>query len=300
MTDDLKLVARSMKEVPPLRPEVRARMHSRLSEVIDVLAVTPRRKASRRGYRTVAAAAAAVALCASVVGFLVISRDNEEGGPSVQVPTAPNLSLTSLVRFTDEPGFVVAEITEPRAAKEQLDAVFRAHGFDISVSLLPVSPSLVGSIVHMSTPDGAPPLQTMQSGSCVTGSGGQCPIGLRIPVGYAGHADVAVGRAAVDDEKYASATSAFATGEALTCSGVHNASVAAATAVLQRLGLRAVWRAVVPVGPVTNGSQSVDVRPIENPPEDFYVTTAIPLSPTTVVLVISEKPTPDTADDETC
>ena len=87
------------------------------------------------------------------------------------------------------------------------NAEFKAHGLDITLSLVPVSPSLVGSVVEISTdgPDGNSIAHHHRRGECWTGGGGhECPVGLRIPDGYRGQAAIAFGRAARPGEQYES------------------------------------------------------------------------------------------------
>ena len=122
------------------------------------------------------------------------------------------------VHFRADGGSIVARITDPFAAEEELDAAFAAEGLAISVDLKPVSPSLVGTVLMISESAGGPPIESIGGGPCVTG-GGTCPIGLRIPRGFEGSGQISLGRPAKSGEEYVSSTDAFAPGEALHCLG---------------------------------------------------------------------------------
>ncbi|MGH9070322.1 MAG: hypothetical protein ACRDX8_03915 [Acidimicrobiales bacterium] len=201
---------------------------------------------------------------------------------------------------TQANGSDVAVITEPLAAKSQLDATFRRHGFDISVNVVPVSPSLVGSIVYSDI--GVEPLQ---SGACFGGGGGGCWVGLVIPNGFTGQGNVTVGRAARPGEAYASTADAFGPGEVLHCSGLLNAPVSDALPVLKATSLKVVWAETSPANtqaPLSNGATStrapepVGPEPVaspkitESPPAGSYVVSAIPISSTTVQVDTSPQP----------
>lgn len=158
-------------------------------------------------------------------------------------------------------GTIVATITNPFVAEKQLDAAFAAHGLHIEVSLVPASPSLVGTVVYSSDSGGSNSIQTLQSGRCVTG-GGACPIGLKIPTGFTGQGYITLGRPAKAGESYDSTTSSFAPGETLHCSGLFGAKVSSAASVLQSRGLTvAQWRVanqVVSSAPTSNYIWQID------------------------------------------
>jgi hypothetical protein len=184
----------------------------------------------------------------------------------------------SLVDFSARSnGDIVAQITDPGAAASQLDAVFAAHHLDISVTVLPVSPSLVGTIVY----DDGPDFQPIHAGLCQAG-GTECTVGFVIPAGFTGHADIAVGRAADPGESYLSVDSSFGAGEALHCAGVLNQPVDVAAPIVAAKGLHAQWRV---------GSSSTNLG---TAPAGDYVVGGIPISSTTVMLMA--QPTPLAAD----
>jgi len=142
------------------------------------------------------------------------------------------------VRFSHRGGFIVARITDPAASAAALQAAFAKHGLDIHLSLLPVSPSLVGTVIYIG--ENGNGITAIQGGRCVTGGGG-CPIGLRIPSRYRGEAYISLGRAANGDEAYDSTASAFAPGEPFHCSGLIGAPVRAARRAFAARGYSAEW-----------------------------------------------------------
>jgi len=234
----------------------------------------------RRRIRVVAVVAAAGLVVAAVVNVSQRGslRTPTKSTQSEHHNTHPEMSLVEF--STQSNGDIVAQITDPDAAASQLDAVFAAHHFDISVTLLPVSPSLVGTIVY----DDGSDFQPIHAGSCLAG-GTQCTVGFVIPATFTGHADVAVGRAANPGEAYQSADSAFGAGEALHCAGVFNQPVSVAAPIVAAKGLTAQWR-------IGSGSTNLSTAPAGD-----YVVGGIPISSTTVMLMVQPTPlaanTPD-------
>lgn len=234
-------------------------------------------------HRKIVAVAACVTLTATAsVGLLVANH-----------PSRP-LPKVQLVDFTTQNGDVIATITDPSAAVSQLDAAFIAYGLHISVTALPVSPSLVGSIIYTD----APVIRSMQAGTCV---GGGCTVGLVIPKDFHANASVVVGRAAQPGETYASTEDAFAPGEVLHCSGIQNEQVAQVLPVLQAKRLVVSWRESLPstTPPIANTSSGASgvtstSTTIASPPVTDYVASAIPISSTTVAIwVESSQSTPN-------
>ena len=144
------------------------------------------------------------------------------------------------VRFATTGRYIVATVTDPTASAEKLRAAFSEHHLDITLTLVPGSPSLVGTVV--ATEEVGPSrIEALQGGPCITGGGG-CPIGLRIPIDYAGHAGITLARRAGPTEDYVATASAFAPGEPLHCSGAAGATVTHAARTIDGLGLHAIWR----------------------------------------------------------
>jgi hypothetical protein len=193
-------------------------------------------------------------------------------------------SAAGAVAFrTAADGDIVATVTDPFAAESRLKAAFAEHGLDITVKLLPVSPSLVGTVVYTSDNGGASAIQPLQGGHCVTGGGG-CAIGLKIPSTFTGQGYITLGRPAKAGETYESQASAFAPGELLHCSGLLGARVATALATLQADKLTATWR---------DDTASFS-RTDTTPPTNNYIWDASMTTPGTII--IWTHPTPLPAD----
>jgi hypothetical protein len=175
---------------------------------------TPNRapRARRRWWLAgIPAAAAAAALIAAVV-VAHTGGPGGAGGTGQLRPDAHALAFTRVGRYID------VIVRDPLADEASYNAEFKAHGLDITLSLVPSSPSLVGTVVEISTsgPDGDSITTITAKGRCWTGGGGsECPVGLRVPVGFRGQASLVFGRAARPGELYESTTSASAPGEVM-------------------------------------------------------------------------------------
>jgi hypothetical protein len=161
---------------------------------------------------------------------------------------ATSLAATSLlVSMPPAPagaaGVVRAEITSRSEAAAQLAAVFKSHHFDIGVKQLPVSPSLVGSVLATTTTGqstGSDGIVGRVTGTCAGGTG-TCTEGLLLPSHFSGQMLVLVGRAARSGEKYADSANIFQAGEVLAGSHLLGRTVAAAGPVLARLHVDVQW-----------------------------------------------------------
>jgi hypothetical protein len=189
----------------------------------------------------------------------------------------PQAAAAAVAFRTGADGDIVATVTDPFAAQSRLKAAFAEHGLDITVNLLPVSPSLVGTVVFISDNGGASAIQPLQGGPCVTGGGG-CTIGLKIPATFTGQGDITLGRPAKPGETYESTASAFGPGEVLHCSGLLGARVTAALPILQADKLTVQWR--------EKATGAIDATA----PTSNYIRGADPIAPDTVM--IWTQPTP--------
>jgi hypothetical protein len=163
--------------------------------------------------------------------------------------TATSLAAVSLlVSVLPDPAgaasVVRADITSRAGAAVQLEAVFGSHHLDIGVEQLPVSPSLVGSILATRTSGhsrGNNGILGRITGTCAGGAG-VCTQGLLLASHFSGHLVVLVGRAAKPGEKYAESADVFRAGELLAGSKLLGRTVAAAAPVLHRLHVDVLWK----------------------------------------------------------
>jgi hypothetical protein len=140
---------------------------------------------------------------------------------------------------------VRARITNSRDAAGQLRSLFRSRHFRISVTQEPVSPSLVGSIIHAGITGSAVHADSILSeltGPCPGGARG-CIDGLALPAHFTGSAHVVVGRAAKPGERYAAAADIFRPGEMLHCSGLLGEKLEQALPSLESLHVSIAWEA---------------------------------------------------------
>jgi hypothetical protein len=224
--------------------------------------VEGRRLFTRRvGRFALAAAAASIVAAATLVGMEAFTSPAGAG-----------------IEFERRNGYLVARVVDLRADPDAMRAKFREHGLDIDLELVPVSPSLVGEIVASS--ESSPGIQHLSDRGRGCPQETRCgPIGLRIPLGWDGEAEITLGREARASEGYVSAGDAFASGEALHCvTGVVGATVTAARGVLDRRRLDAIWHADEKIDGAMVG------RIVESPAgiENWIVVHAIPASPGSV------------------
>jgi hypothetical protein len=142
---------------------------------------------------------------------------------------------SNFVDFVTRKGYVVARITDPDAGAAQLTAAFRTHGLYIQVKTVPVSPSLVGTLIFV---EGVPSIHSLVRKGCNVGG---CPIGFVIPANFRGQGTVVVGRVASPGEGYAATADVFASGEVLHCTGLLGMPAIRALPILRARGLQATW-----------------------------------------------------------
>jgi hypothetical protein len=240
-------------------------VRERLGSGADLSAARSERL-QRRPVSFLIAAAALVSLLVALPAILPSAR----GGA---------IKARAVVSFSSGGGYIVALIRDPNADSEALRQAFAEHGLDITLQLIPVSPSAVGTFVYFSWEDeavqeGGPAIETLASDdpTCTTMAGGSCQIGIRVPVDFQGHADIGLGRPAHPGEKYRSGNDGYAAGEALHCSGLYGMTVQAALPVLSDRGVTAIWRSMDRSIDTDDGIEQAIIA-------GQYVTDAIPAAP---------------------
>jgi hypothetical protein len=232
-----------------------------------------RRLVAGRLVRLAAAATAAIVAAAAII----VALD----------PASPAAGGIAFERRT---GYLIARVVDLRADPDEMRAAFRERGLDIDLELVPVSPSLVGEIVASS--ESAPGIDYLPDRARGCPQELRCgPIGLRIPLGWEGEAQIVLGREPQASETYVSAGDAFAPGEALQCAtGVLGATVRAAASVLDRRGVDAIWHV----------DEEIDGRVVDRMAdssegiEDWIVIRVVPASAATVrVFAARSAPTED-------
>jgi hypothetical protein len=141
-----------------------------------------------RAGRVLALGAGALALA----GVLLIGP-GDPGGTSA--PLAPAVAAAG-VTFTPEGDAVIAEITDPDASAAAMTAAFAEQGYDITVTLVPATSQLVGVVVMTAYDPGRGVIEDAGSRpGCTTVSGASCTTAIRVPAGFSGSGEVAIGRA---------------------------------------------------------------------------------------------------------
>ena len=227
--------------------------------------------------------AAALAVIGLVAAALAITRPSAPPKPA----TAPPLSVKASTRpvpaqvlsFTTSGGYITVIVRNPLADSARYRAEFAAHHLNITLKMVPASPSIVGTVVYIEEPASSPDIETITAqGRCYTGGGGSaCPVGVRIPVGFRGQAEVVFGRAARPGEQYESTAPVTAPGEIL-----HGLRFAGDT-VAQVLALLRERHVTVPV---FNYARSGGARNLSHVPGTWYVYDADPWAPGQVMLFV--------------
>jgi hypothetical protein len=178
--------------------------------------------------------------------------------------------------FQSSGGDIVVTITNPQASATELRTAFERHGFDIGVELVAVSPSLVGTVVEHSGTPGSD-VEPMGAGECVTGGGGLCKTGLRIPATFHGQANISIGRAAAPNEEYLVRGQGFGPGEVLHCSGLRGQTVALALEWLDAHHIAVAGRGDLPPAALV-----LDATPLRLNTVQLDVGSRVPSSPQAV------------------
>jgi hypothetical protein len=163
--------------------------------------------------------------------------------------TATSLAAVSLlVSIPPAPagaaGVVRADITSRADAGAELTAVFKSHHFDIGVQQLPVSPSLVGSILATKTigqSTGSNGILGRITGTCAGGAGA-CTQGLLLPSHFSGQMLVLVGRVAGPKNIGGLCVLLAAPGELLSGTSLFGSTVEAAVPVLRTFHVDVLWK----------------------------------------------------------
>jgi hypothetical protein len=241
-----------------------------------------RRRPAPRWRRPLAGLAVATAAAAAILVVTSLGHPGQQVGPvGLGPPSAQALS------FTRHGGYIYVIVRDPLADARKFRAEFRAHHLDITLELIPASPSLVGTLVEESISQGGGELADITArGRCFTGGGGNvCPVGVKVPVGYRGQASLYFGRAARPGERYETTAPATAPGEVMH--GMHFVGKTVAD-VLRMLAGRHV---TVPVFHYITASGIGELLRPGQVPGDWHVYDADPWAYRQVMLWVGASPT---------
>lgn len=137
-----------------------------------------------------------------------------------------------------EDGYYVVEVKDLFADPDRYQEQLRGVGLDVTLRLVPSTPSMVGSIFPTSPTDERylDEIKTIDPPGACDKMGG-CPIGVKVPVNFRGPAEIILGREASPGEAYANGTSIDALGEPLHCVPFRGKTVAEVRELLAQRGL---------------------------------------------------------------
>lgn len=231
---------------------------------------------------------AAVGVAAALVAATSIARLSHQHGSAssdrrVVTRNGPaakhRTTQAQVLSFVSHGGYITVKVRDPLADPARYDAEFARHHLDIRLTMVPASPSVVGTVVYWGTSQGASPITPITAkGRCYTGGGGSaCPVGFRVPVDFHGSAVLTFGRAARPGEKYESTASAFAPGEVMHGMSIQGETVAQVVAALRARH--------VTVARFNTSRNNVAVN-LHHVPASYYVYDALPWASGQVMLFV--------------
>lgn len=259
--------------VRSVSPEVLAQLAERITAIPAPRGRRPVRGVASRWWR--AGIALAGTLAAAFLLIITIGDPGSTVGP-VSIGPGNAQALTFITRGR----YLIVRVRNPLADPARYRAEFAAHDLNITLQLVPASPSIVGAVVYFGGTDTGQITPITAVGKCFTGGGGnQCPVGVRIPADFHGSADVAFARAARPGEQYESSGQATAPGEAMHGLRFKGRTVATVLALLRARHVTAPqyrWQ-------TAHGAKAL--RPSQVPP-DWHVYDAMPWAPGQVLLSV--------------
>lgn len=235
-------------------------------------------RATRRSMRTHLLIGVPVAAALAIAGLVATSAGTpgQRVGP---ISVGPPKAQAAVLSITRHGRYLYVIVKNPVADPRRYRAEFARYHLDISLQLVPASPSIAGTLVAETESAGSgSQLKTIAAlGRCFTGGGGnECPVGVRVPIDYRGTATLVFGRAARPGEQYESSGSATARGEAMH--GLHFVGKTVAAV----LGMLAERDVTVPQWRVQNRRCYTESR--RTVPGSWYVYGAVPWAPGQVLL----------------
>ncbi|MEV6868506.1 hypothetical protein AB0M44_46980 [Streptosporangium subroseum] len=244
MNNDLKQL-RSMVEAHDPARRVRAdplAMSATLKKITDDTTRTPpaaKRRWSRR--RWLIAIPVAAALTGAALALTVVVQPGDVG----PVHVGPAKALA----FTQNGDYLDVRILDPNADPQRYRTDFAAHGMNVDLKMKPASPSLVGTMISVSSfkgmmihnPNGKFELKGKEGSTWIEMiDGGSdcgnmwCTAGVRIPVNLREPIEIIFGRASRPGERYEITGDPTARGEVLEGLNLRNRTVAEVGLMLQQ------------------------------------------------------------------
>lgn len=210
-------------------PDTHADLAQRIMTTATEAGLAPARRAPVRRRLLIGIPVAACLAVAALTATSLASPGQRVG------PIAVGPAKADALTFIRHSGYIDVIVRNPVADARLYRAEFAAHHLDVTLFFVPVSPSLVGTLVYAAgSGNSVGQIKTITAkGRCWTGGGGyECPVGVRIPDGFHGQAQFAFGRAARPGEQYEGTGSVTARGEAMHGLNYQGKTVAAVLAML--------------------------------------------------------------------
>jgi hypothetical protein len=234
--------------------------------------------ALRRSHPRRRIALVATPLAAGLAAAVIVLAN--PGQPAAPPPASHpgSAQLTAALSFTTSGGYITVIVRDPLADPSRYRAEFAAHHLRVTLTLVPASPSLVGTLVSFSEPTSGGIIPITAADRCHTGGGGSaCPVGVRIPIGFRGQAELVFGRAARPGEHYESTAAATAPGEVMHGLRFQGLTVARVLAMLRQRDVTV---------PVFNYDDHGYGKLLRSVPGRWYVYDADPWAPRQVMLFV--------------
>jgi hypothetical protein len=181
--------------VRSVSPEALVELAERVTAIPVSRRRRPVRRVASRSWRAGLALAGRLALALLLV--VTIGDSGTVGPVSIGPGNAQALTFVARGRY------LILRVRNPLADPARYRAEFAAHDLNITLKLVPASPSIVGAVVYFGGPDTGQITPITAVGKCFTGGdGNKCPVGVRIPVDFHGSADIAFGPAARPGEHH--------------------------------------------------------------------------------------------------
>lgn len=242
MTDDLKRLTSLLQAHDPAS-HVRADPVAMSAALADTLSSTTRtpqtakRRWSRRHVLTLIPITAV--LVGATVVLPIIMQPSDEGSLI--------LGPAKALAFTRNGDHIDVRIVDPDADPRRYREDFAAHGLDVRLKMEPSSPSLVGTVISISSPGtvtgdgrhgfeikhqhGSDRIKTIEGSNC---GNVWCKSGVSIPLNLRNPIEIIFGRAARPGERYTFAGDPTAPGEILEGVDLTNQTVAEVKRILRQ------------------------------------------------------------------
>lgn len=259
--DELEVVRRGRPQVAPPSPHTLTQIRADLDAAIKAERPQRRRRWYLPGAVVITTAAAVVIM---VFGF------GPQGGPTAVPPAAA-------VEIVPDGDYLEVRFLDLSADEDAIEAAIRDAGLDIAVDFMPVSPSLVGSLVASTD---TPTDRYSVSWEYRAPSDVGAPSSVRVSKTYRGSLSLTIGRPTKPGEPYTTAAiSAELPGELLHCGEITGGTASNAVAVATQREVKILW--------IDDTSRERLGNDLPDNYDDWYVIAATPISGNEVLIELA-------------